>query len=151
MLQIPDIQCCRSLSLNSTLRLWSHMVSCAVSNQRWEVLCVLKNQYQFHHCSSGILGSSPLVGTEFAKEAIAYLVFSQAKVDPGVFMTSHLEVDTWAPCRMCSGQEVCCKNLVEALLNTQVPNTKQKWKKAQKQALQPVPALSWTLFFCWIE
>lgn len=56
------------------------------------------------------------MGTGFEKEAVAYLVFSQAKVDLGVLMTSHLEVDTWAPCRMCSGPEVYCKNLAETLV-----------------------------------
>lgn len=44
--------------------------------------------------------------TGFADEAVAYLLFSQAKVDLRVVMTSHLEVDIWAPCNMCSGQEV---------------------------------------------
>lgn len=80
---------------------------------------ILKDQYkdQFDHCSSRILGSS-LEGTGFAKEAVAYLLFSQAKVDPRVLMTSHLEVDTWAPCTVFRARSVMQEPSKDSLKHT---------------------------------
>lgn len=73
------------------------------------------------------------MGAGFEKEAVAYRAFSQAKVDLGVLVTSHLEVDTWAPCKMCSGQEVCCKNLVETLVKHRFLIPKRNEKRCKSK------------------